>query len=289
VIRALRLVCALAAPLAVEETLVAGRPALVAQPHGSGPAIVFLNCATRKGLELPAVRRFLGALARTGFRALAPELPGLAVGELTLATLDAAVATVAEVADPDRVALFGASTGAGLAVVAAHDPRLAGKVNVVAAVAPFADLREVLRRATTADVPELLAEAVPRSLRTLTSDASVEPLLANHDPRRFDQLYCALPAHVRETVEALSPIVAARRPGVQLLIAADPVDPFFPLSEPIALARACASAELTVTKALAHVRPRLRPGLLRLLAYIDRWLTLAAAPAPRPPLQAVPA
>ena len=44
-----------------------------------------------------------------------------------------------------RAALLGVSTGAGLALLAAADERLRERVSVVAGVAPFADLRLVLR------------------------------------------------------------------------------------------------------------------------------------------------
>jgi hypothetical protein len=135
---------------------VAGVRTLVARPRGAGPfpAIVFANAAHEAGSAEPVARTLIEALARSGFVVLAPELPGLRRGEITEATLQATTELVREAAGrPDlttgRVALVGASTGAALSILAAADPALADRVSVVGAVAPFADLENVFRLATT--------------------------------------------------------------------------------------------------------------------------------------------
>ncbi len=133
---------------ACERERIAGVDALVARPRrGSGPVVVFANAATPQGVDQPAVGRFLSALAGAGFVAVAPELPHVRRGVVTPETVDALVG-VAGAAGP-RVALIGASTGAGLAILAAGDPRLASRVTAVAAIGPFASLRNVLQLATT--------------------------------------------------------------------------------------------------------------------------------------------
>jgi putative flippase GtrA len=143
------------APSVAEEEL-AGRAARVYTPARSGPwpAAVVLNGATPLGNRHRAVQRLASGLARAGYLAVLPELPGLESGEVDAQTAEATVAVGAAVAArPDvqdgRVALLGVSTGAGLALLAASDERLRREVSVVAAVAPFADLRLVLRLATT--------------------------------------------------------------------------------------------------------------------------------------------
>jgi pimeloyl-ACP methyl ester carboxylesterase len=259
---------------------------IVVRPRRRVPrgAIVFLNAATQKGLAEEGVQRLLALFGRAGFLAVAPELPGLADGEVTPATLEAAVAAAVEVADASggRVALAGASTGAGLAVLAAADPRLAHRVSVVAAVAPFADLRAVVRRATVErdEAPALLVEAVPRSLRALGRGHAVERVLANRDPEAFDQLWAALPRELRERVESLAPERRAARVRAPLLLAASPDDAFFPLGHQLALARACPSARLTVTRALVHVTPRRSLRAASLLVFLLRFLRLARRERP---------
>jgi pimeloyl-ACP methyl ester carboxylesterase len=140
----------------VEETIVAGHQSTVVRP-GDGrrwPAVVFVNGATRAGRHHPQVERLADGLARAGFLVVVPELPGLRAGEITPATT-AATTQVAEAvtARPDvrdgRVALYGVSVGASLALLAAESPGLASRVSVVGGEAPWTDLRGIVRLTTT--------------------------------------------------------------------------------------------------------------------------------------------
>jgi pimeloyl-ACP methyl ester carboxylesterase len=137
------------------ETSVAGVPATLVRPAGEGPwpAFVFLNGATELGRAHPDVQRLARGLARAGFLVVVPDLPGLADGELadrTVATAVAIARTVARRADSTgRVALFGVSLGATIALLAAERPELRGTVSVVVGIAPYGDLVNVLRLGTT--------------------------------------------------------------------------------------------------------------------------------------------
>jgi pimeloyl-ACP methyl ester carboxylesterase len=141
----------------IEETVVAGAPSTVVRPgrgDGPWPAIVFVNGATRAGRHHAKVQRLARGLARAGFLAVVPDLPGLPLGEITpattAATIDVATATRER---PDvrggRVGLYGVSVGASLALLAAESPALADRVTVVGGEAPWVDMRRVIRLATT--------------------------------------------------------------------------------------------------------------------------------------------
>jgi len=277
---------------ACERERIAGVDTLVARPRrGAGPVVVYANAMTPLGVDQPAVGRFLSALAGAGFVAIAPELPHVRRGELTPATIDSLV-SVARAAGP-RVALVGASTGAGLAILAAGDPRLAYRVGTVAAVAPFASLRSVLQLATTGyygDRPyaadPLVARAAARSLvANAPEDPAVTALLANRDPRRFDELYAALELDTRGLIEELSPLSRISQVSAPVEIVSSPADPFFPVDESRTLAAAGRDIRLTVTPALLHVIPRLRPGLASVMAVLDRTLERAAEAEPVPALR----
>jgi pimeloyl-ACP methyl ester carboxylesterase len=139
-----------------DEAVVAGVPTTLFRPAGDGPwpAVVFVNGVTRRGRFHPTVRRLAEAFAGWGYLMLVPDPPGLASGELTPATA-AATARVAELASrmPDaeggRVGFVGVSAGGSLALLAAARPALCERVTVVSAVAPFTDLADVVRLATT--------------------------------------------------------------------------------------------------------------------------------------------
>jgi dienelactone hydrolase len=266
-----------------ERARIAGVDALVARPAGGGPVVVYVNACTPLGIDQPAVGRLLGRLAHAGFVAVAPELPSVKDGEVTPATVDALV-HVARASGP-RVALLGASTGAGLAILAAADPGLASRVTAVAAVAPCASLRNLVELATTGiyagrpfAASSLVSRVMARSLvAAAPEDPAVPPLLANRDPERFDELYSALAPETRALVGELSPIARIGDVLAPVEILSSPADRFCPVGEARALAAAGRDVRLTVTNGLEHVRPRLRPGLARLLLALERTLRRAAA------------
>lgn len=285
-----------------EETRVAGQEATVVRP-GSGerwPAVVFVNGATEQGHLHPEVQRLARGLARARFLVVVPELPGLRRGEITLRTLSALVAVARATADrPDvrngRIGFVGVSVGASLALAAAEDGALAGRVSAVAGIAPYADLREVTRLATTGyirrggtlqayDPDDFVLLAVARSLgaslpnvrerkRFLTQLARIpnerdDPLngvelpagplsnlLANDDPLAFDGLWRRLPARLRAAAGRLSPISRAERLTMPVELASSPRDDYFPVAESRSLARSAPHVRVTVTESLSHAVP----------------------------------
>ena len=268
---------------------IAGVEALCSTPRsGAGPVVVYANAATPRGIDEPAVGRLLGGLASAGFVAIAPELPCVRRGEVTPETIDALVAVAS--ASGRRVALLGASTGAGLAIIAAADPRIATRVTAVASVAPFASLREILRLGTTGhygDEPfaaePLVRIAAARSLSAAApDDPGVAAILENVDPLRFDQLYAALTPATRALVEELSPVTRIDDVRAPIELLASPDDRFFPVDEARALAACGRDVRLTVTPALDHVRPRLRPGVAHVVTALDRTLRRAVEADSRP-------
>jgi pimeloyl-ACP methyl ester carboxylesterase len=139
-----------------EQRTIAGVPATVVHPAGSGPwpAIVFVNGATAQGRFEPHVVRLGLGLARAGFMAVVPDLPGLRRGQITVRTVGALAAVAGDVArghgaSGGRVGFLGVSVGASLALLAAERPALAHRVSAVAGLAPYTNLKGMVRLATT--------------------------------------------------------------------------------------------------------------------------------------------
>jgi pimeloyl-ACP methyl ester carboxylesterase len=135
---------------------VAGNPSLVVRPAGERPwpAIFLVNGAVREGRKLPEVRNLAEGFARAGYLVVVPDLPGLTEARITPQTADATTQVAREISgrhdvEDGKVALVGVSTGATLALLAAEDPALRGKVSLVAGVAPYSNIRTVLSLATT--------------------------------------------------------------------------------------------------------------------------------------------
>jgi dienelactone hydrolase len=324
-----------AAPTVTDAT-VAGAPTTLARPSGDGPwpALVVVNGATERGRNHPALQRLARGLGRAGYLVLVPDLPGLARGEITDRTLTAALDVARTAADrPDadegRVGLVGVSVGTSLALLVAADPSLAERVTVVSGTAPYADLSNLIRLATTGyyrdgsllipyqtdpflavAVARSLAGALPsgreratllarvdaldddaedplaliRSLPTaeLTPDTrAVIELLANDDPRRFDELYVGAPVGVRAALERLSPISGAARLTARIELASAPRDKYVPLAEARALVRAAPDAQLTVTETLAHAVPEPTVGGLGQLLRFNGWVVRSLEAAAR--------
>lgn len=162
----------------VQDTVIAGVPSTLARPPGRGPwpAVVFVNGATDLGRHHPDVERLARGLARAGYLVVVPDPVGLARGEITLRTLAGTVAVARAVASRGdargrRVSFVGVSVGTTLALLAAEEPTLARRVAAVAGIAPYTDLRKVVRLATTGsyrsrryDADPFVSLAVARSL-----------------------------------------------------------------------------------------------------------------------------
>ena len=314
----------------VRDSVFAGTASTIVRPGmpPPWPALVFVNGATPDGRTHPMVLRLSLALARSGQLVFIPDLPGIAGGELSPATLGAAIAYVRAAADSaesrqSRIGLAGVSVGASLALLTAAEPGLAERVSVVACVAPYTDMANVMLLATTGTyrsgqrfepyaVPAYLWVGLARSvtailppspeIEALTAELrSVDPaaadpaatfrdrsfhelgdepaavlaLLTNRDPEQFDSLYAGLPAHVKATVTALSPLHAAPGLRAPVEIVTAPRDRYFPVAESRALVVATPRARLTVTSLLAHATPRLHPRYLTELGRLDGFFVRA--------------
>ena len=182
-----------ATPEPVTETLDAhGVPLEVVRPGGDGPwsAWLFVNGAHPLRRREPVVTALSRGLARAGYLVAVPDVPGLGEGTITARTFSATCAVVHAVTDRadvrgSRVALIGASTGAGLALLAAAKPELAGRVSVVAAIAPFADLRKLICLTTTGSYEEdgAFASYEVTDLHRTVVARSLVAALANTDER----------------------------------------------------------------------------------------------------------
>jgi len=146
---------------------VAGNPSLAVRPAGQGPwpAIFLVNGTVPEGRKLPAVRNLAEGFARAGYLVVVPDLPGLTEDRITPQTADATTQVAREIslrhdAEGGKVALVGVSTGATLALLAAEDPALRGKVSLVAGVAPYSNIKTVMNVATTGHYERTRGELV---------------------------------------------------------------------------------------------------------------------------------
>lgn len=89
---------------------------------------------------------------------------------------------------------------------------------------------------------------------------AVRRLLANRDPRRFDDLYAALPRGMRRDMRELSPVAGAERLDAPVELVTGPRDRYFPPSESYDLLSVAPERRVTVTGVLDHSEVRLSAG-----------------------------
>jgi acetyl esterase/lipase len=118
------------------------------------PGIVLNHGVATGGMDDARLVNFADALARCGYVVLVPEFINLKEFRVRPTDVDEVVASFGYLAglpgvDPDRVGLFGFSYAGGLAILAANDPAIAGKVKFVFALGTYYDLRDIIIYATT--------------------------------------------------------------------------------------------------------------------------------------------
>ena len=113
--------------------------------------LVLVPGLSRTGKDHPAFRNLATSLAGKGFLVLAPDLPGLRgfhVSEEDVQTIVRAVQTLAAEA-PRPIGILGFSFGAGPALLAAADPSIRDRVDLVGSFGGYWDLSNVIAFITT--------------------------------------------------------------------------------------------------------------------------------------------
>jgi pimeloyl-ACP methyl ester carboxylesterase len=246
-----------------------------------------VNCTVSEGRALPVVRYLAEGFARAGYLAVVSDLPGLTEDRITPQTVNAATEAAQEIstrpdAENGEVAMVGVSTGATLALLAAEDPRLDGKVSLVArsliSALPPGEDRQTLSAEISGvgrENPDPLHDIRSRRTDDLgPKTKSVVRLLANRDPKRFEDLYMALPDGVSHELEELSPLAGEGKISAPVELATGPRDEYFPPSESYGLKRIAPQSR--VTDALDHaelnVSPQDIPALVAFGGFVVRSL-----------------
>lgn len=173
-----------------------------ASADDSAGAILLVFGVNNVGRNHPAIERVADALARTGVAVLVPDSRTLLAGRLEVGEIDGVVQAFELLAarpevDPARVSIAGFSVGGSLALLAAADPRISGRVQWVNAFGAYADAGSYLASvaahgyeldgATVAWEPTPLArEVFLRFLLDQVRGADAEALRARYETPVLD-------------------------------------------------------------------------------------------------------
>lgn len=162
-------------------------------PGGSSPGIVLVLGAVREGRRYPILESTARTIASYGFAVLVPELGRLRDLVLGMDALDdlveaARILPAQEGVVDAPVGLVGFSLGAGLALLAAGDPRLQDRVSCVGAMGSYLRLTDMLDAAIdgfTGPGGEPMALAAPSAY---TVAASLVERLPDPDRHRLERI-----------------------------------------------------------------------------------------------------
>lgn len=226
--------------------------------HGLAPA----------GKNDPRLQEAARLLARTGARVLVPTVPGLTRLRLRPDDVETVVQAIEAARPWGSVQVLGISVGAGPAVLAAADPRVAAGVGVVLSVGGYASTVELLRYFLTGTyrygavvgrgAPDPLAVSVfLRANADLLDDAALR-LVANRDPARVEALVRNLSPGLRQLLDTLSPERVIGQLRGRLLLVHGKDDPAVPFTESVRLAEAARGrvpTRLVLLRMIGHVEP----------------------------------
>jgi pimeloyl-ACP methyl ester carboxylesterase len=178
--------------------------------HG---ALILILGARPVDRDDPTLVRFAQGLSRAGVVVLIPASPGLAAGRIVIEEVDAVVGEVEVLqarpdVDPARIGILGFSVGGSVAIQAAADPRLAGRLALVNAFGSYEDATNLVRAAATrslayAGIDEVW-EPNPLTLWVIARQL-VDTLPDPHDRDVLDRLYLQSDQTARDDVDSMTP------------------------------------------------------------------------------------
>jgi acetyl esterase/lipase len=247
-----------------------------------GAMVVVIGAAPRARTDPRAVRLASNA-ARSGIVVMIPDLKHLLRDEMVPEEIEALVAAFRylreqEFVDGERVGYLGFSVGAGMALVAASDPRISNDVAFFGSFGGYYDLRDVIAAVTSETITyngrredwhpdDKTVHVLRHSLIYYVDDAGdrdilsrifleddqsarqevgelsprsrvIFELLDNHDPDRAQELLAQLWPEDADTLRRLSPSASIDGLHTELFIVHDRHDKFLPCAESRRLAEA---------------------------------------------------
>lgn len=244
------------------------------QPFAPWPPrnVVLVHGLSPAGKTDPRLQEGARLLARAGFRTLVPTVSGLTRLRPRPEDAETVVRAIQALSRSGRVKIMAISVGAGPALLAAADSRVAAGVSAVLSLGGYASTAELLRYfltgtyryGTVAGQVRLDPQAVSGFVRAnadLLDDASWR-LLENRDPARVEALLRELSPTLRTLLDILSPERVIGQLRGRLFLVHGKNDPAVPFTESLRLAdaaRARVPTRLVLLSAVGHVEPEAAP------------------------------
>jgi dienelactone hydrolase len=181
---------------------------------GQHGAVILILGARPLDRDEPTLVRFAEGLSRAGLVVMIPASSGLAAGRIVIEEVDAVVGEVELLqarsdVDPARIGLLGFSVGGSVAIQAAADPRLDGRLVLVNAFGSYHDATDLVRAAATRSLAyaglDQVWEPHPLTLWVIARQL-VDTLPDQHDREILDRLYLQSDESARDEVGTMTPV-----------------------------------------------------------------------------------
>ena len=244
------------------------------QPFARWPPrnLVLVHGLAPAGKAEPRLQEAARLLARAGFHTLVPTLSGLARFRPRPEDAETVVRAIQALSRSGRVKIMGISVGAGPALLAAADPRVAGEVSAVLSLGGYASTGELLRYFLTGTyrygtvagqvrLDPLAVRGFVQANADLLDDSALR-LLKNRDPAQVESLVRDLSPALRKLLDGLSPERVIGQIRGRLFLVHGKNDPAVPFTESLRLADAARGrvpTRLVLLGAVGHVEPEAAP------------------------------
>jgi esterase/lipase len=232
-------------------------------PKKYDKVLLAIHGANEKAKDDPRIINFGNTFARSGFAVLIPSFPNISREKFTPEASEE-IKTVYQwlIAEyPDKKAgMIGFSVAGGPMLIAAADGEIKNKVDFLISFGGYYELKEVLRQVTTGTDRDPFGHRLidQQYKKFFGSDESLQRLLDNSDPNKFDELFNQLPPNIKKFVNDLSPslYIDNLEANKVFVVHGDP-DPLVPITESVRLHEALGNkSELTILKSFRHVNVR---------------------------------
>ncbi|MDP8922664.1 MAG: acetylxylan esterase [Chloroflexota bacterium] len=182
--------------------------------EGRHGALILILGARPLDRDEPTLVRFAEGLSRAGAAVMIPASSALATGRVLPEEVDAVVRAVEllrarDDVDPDRIGILGFSVGGSVAVVAAGDPRLAGRLAFVNAFGSYSDSRDLVRAVATRSLAYAGIDEPwePHPLTVWVLARQLADTLPDPTDREIlDRIYLQEDATARDEVDRMTPV-----------------------------------------------------------------------------------
>lgn len=235
--------------------------------------LLAIHGANEQGKDDPRIVNFGQTFAETGIAALIPTFPSITREKFTPQAVDeieAAYSWLKQKYPDKKSGMVGFSVAAGPMFIAAAAPQINERINYLISFGGYYELREILRNVTTGENRDSFGRELisQQYAKLFGQDESLNNLLNNTDPGKFDELYGSLSPEIKKFVEDLTP--ANRLNGLKAektFLVHSEQDYIVPTSESFKLKQALGQkSELTILRSFSHVRVQLPKFTFKTLA-----------------------